>query len=134
MKEALIDTDILSYFLKGNIKVVDKFKEYLKKWGSFNIAIISYYEIISGFEKKAAYTQKTEFEELISAQNIFNLTIETVKTSAQVFGDLKRKGIEIGNSDLLIAGIAMTHDLIMVTNNEKHFTQIPKLQVENWAK
>ena len=133
MKEVLIDTDILSYFLKGNRKVINKFDDYLRQWPFFNITIITYYEILSGFEKKRAFQQRKQFEELISAHKIFNLTLETVSVSAEVFGELKRTGIEIGNSDLLIAGVALTQKFALVTNNEKHFSQIPGLEIQNWA-
>ncbi len=50
-----------------------------------------------------------------------------------IYGELKRKGIVIGNSDLLIAGLAIDSELVLVTNNEKHFKQIPTLEIENWT-
>ena len=34
--------------------------------------------------------------------------------------------------DRLIAAHALSHDLIVVTDNEKHFADIPGLKVENW--
>lgn len=36
--------------------------------------------------------------------------------------------------DLLIAGIAIENDMILVTNNERHFGRIPGLKIENWKK
>ncbi len=35
--------------------------------------------------------------------------------------------------DLLIAGTALAHDRIIVTNNRKHFERIPGLIVEDWS-
>lgn len=35
--------------------------------------------------------------------------------------------------DRLIAAHALSHDLIVVTDNEKHFADVPGLRVENWA-
>lgn len=34
--------------------------------------------------------------------------------------------------DRLIAAHALSHDLIVVTDNEKHFADVPGLKVENW--
>ncbi|MEG3165762.1 type II toxin-antitoxin system VapC family toxin [Sphingomonas sp. PB2P19] len=35
--------------------------------------------------------------------------------------------------DRLIAAHALSHDLILVTDNRKHFTDITHLKVENWT-
>jgi tRNA(fMet)-specific endonuclease VapC len=38
-----------------------------------------------------------------------------------------------GSFDRLIAAHALSHDLIMVTHNEKHFADVPGLKIENWT-
>jgi tRNA(fMet)-specific endonuclease VapC len=38
-----------------------------------------------------------------------------------------------GSFDRLIAAHALSHGLIVVTHNEKHFADVPGLQVENWT-
>ncbi|MEH6826513.1 type II toxin-antitoxin system VapC family toxin [Parasphingorhabdus sp.] len=38
-----------------------------------------------------------------------------------------------GSFDRLIAAHALSHDLIMVTHNEKHFADMPGLKIENWT-
>ena len=35
--------------------------------------------------------------------------------------------------DRLIAAHALSHDLILVTHNEKHFADVPGLKIENWT-
>lgn len=35
--------------------------------------------------------------------------------------------------DRLIAAHALSHDLVVVTDNEKHFADVPGLKVENWT-
>ncbi len=57
MKPALIDTGIISYFLKGNEKVFIRFQEYLKNYDTINISTITYYEVISGLTFKNANKQ-----------------------------------------------------------------------------
>ena len=54
MKETLLDTDILSYYLKGDTDVDKKVKEYLKKSPTLVISKITQYEILSGLEYKKA--------------------------------------------------------------------------------
>ena len=56
------------------------------------------------------------------------------KTAAAIQADLRKKGTEIGHTDTLIAGIAMTSELQLVTNNTDHFKRIKGLEITNWAK
>lgn len=45
---------------------------------------------------------------------------------------LVRGGTPIGTNDLLIASIALGHNLAVVTRNTSEFTRIPGLRVETW--
>jgi len=47
LKQVLIDTDIISYFLRNQANVVKKFKSYLNEFQTINFCIISYYSITS---------------------------------------------------------------------------------------
>ncbi|MCF8373912.1 MAG: hypothetical protein K9H64_19975 [Bacteroidales bacterium] len=42
MKQAIIDTDTLSFFFRGNRKVVSKIDKYLIEYGFIHISIIVY--------------------------------------------------------------------------------------------
>lgn len=64
MKETLIDTDILSLFLRGNKNVKSKVEEYLKYYPEINISILSYYEILSGLKHRDANKQLESFLKL----------------------------------------------------------------------
>lgn len=43
MKPALVDTDIISGFLRGNTKVVENAEKYLQSYDAINFSIITYY-------------------------------------------------------------------------------------------
>jgi tRNA(fMet)-specific endonuclease VapC len=45
---------------------------------------------------------------------------------------LEKKGTKIGPNDLIIAAIALTHDLILVTHNTDEFGRVPGLRIEDW--
>ncbi|MCF8056119.1 MAG: hypothetical protein K9K37_05730 [Desulfocapsa sp.] len=48
---------------------------------------------------------------------------------------LKKKGTSIGPGpyDLLIAGLARSRNMTLVTNNTKEFERIDNLRLENWV-
>jgi len=130
--EALLDTDILSFYFKGDFKVIENVNSYLKEFDQLNISIITYYEIIGGLKFKKANNQLKEFEIFVSNNNIIYISEESAQISGDVYADLRSKGKIIGTSDILIAGIALENDLTLVTNNKRHFEAISKLKIENW--
>lgn len=132
MTESLVDTDILSFYFKGDSKVVNRFTDYLKRFDVINISIITYYEILGGLKFKKAEKQLKEFEEFINNNTIIHISEESAKTSGGIYADLRLRGITIGTSDILIAGIAIENELTLITNNEKHFNSIQGLKTENW--
>lgn len=132
MKQSLIDTDIISYFLKGNSNVVKHVENYVNLYGKLNISIITYYEILNGLMYKDAKKQLESFEKFAKNCNIINLSPKTVHISAEIFSNLRKSGQVISHTDVMIAGIAIENDLVLVTNNISHFERVPDLIVDNW--
>ena len=54
------------------------------------------------------------------------------ETYADIRADLTAKGTPIGANDLMIAAIARTHNLILVTHNTREFGRVADLQLEDW--
>jgi len=132
--ESLVDTDILSFYFKGDQKVVDKFNEYLREFDVINISIITYYEILGGLKFKNAEKQIKEFEEFVNNNTIIHISEESAKISGDIYANLRKSGITVGTSDILIAGIALENELTLITNNERHYESIQGLNIENWKK
>ena len=57
-----------------------------------------------------------------------------IETFSELKVNLQKSGSSIDDFDLLIASTALTMNLILVTNNEKHFNRIKGLKIENWSK
>ena len=53
--------------------------------------------------------------------------------AALIYADLYRRGELIGDADILIAATALVENLVLGTNNERHFRRVAGLAVENWA-
>jgi tRNA(fMet)-specific endonuclease VapC len=134
MKPSMLDTDILSEFLRGNQKVINKVDDHLKEYGFISLSIITYYEILNGLLYKDAKKQLTRFEDFVALNKVIPLTLRMAKTAAVIQADLRKKGTEIGHTDTLIAGIAITSELQLVINNTDHFKRIKGLEIKNWTK
>ena len=62
------------------------------------------------------------------------LTEESVMISSDIYANLRKAGTPIDDIDILIAGVAISNNFILVTNNEDHFNNIEELEVLNWSK
>lgn len=132
MKSSMLDTDVLSEFLRGNLKVTNKVEQYVNGFGAINFSIITYYEILNGLLYKDARKQLSKFEDFASLNKIIPLTLRSVQLSANIQADLRKNGTQIGHTDTLIAGIAIANDLQLITNNTAHFERIKLLKTSNW--
>ncbi len=132
MNPALLDTDILSGFLRGNPKVVKHAEKYLQTYDAINLSIITYYEILNGLLYKDAKSQMKRFEEFAEMSKVLPLTMRATRMAAEIYADLRRKGKPIGHTDSLIAGIALSNNLELVTNNTEHFRRVKGLRLINW--
>jgi tRNA(fMet)-specific endonuclease VapC len=126
----MLDTDISSYIIKRRpSSLVEKFE---KHGETFNVSVMTAAELRFGAEK-AARPKLTELVEAYLARlAILDWTNEVTRHYARIRSVLERSGTPIGNMDLLIASHAVSLGMIVVTNNLKHFSNVPGLKVELW--
>ncbi len=134
MKPVLVDTDILSMFFRNNHNVVSHFKKYLTHYEKMNLSIITYYEILSGLKHRDALKQLDLFLEFVKHNAILPLTEESTTISSDLYASLRKMGSPIDDIDILIAGIALSNNLVFVTHNEEHFKRIKGLDIVDWSK
>ena len=71
-------------------------------------------------------------EQLIPVVQWLPITEPISLHAGELSATLRKKGIEIGVVDTLLAATARTNSLTMITRNQRHFDPIPDLTVENW--
>jgi len=133
MKLVLVDTDILSLFFREHRNVVTCFREYLQGHRQINLSIITYYEIVSGLRHRDARKQLHSFLEFAQRNAVLPLTEHSVTISAEHYASLRSKGQPVDDIDLLIAGVALTNNLVLATRNRKHFGRIEGLEIVDWS-
>lgn len=132
MKEPLLDTDTVSYFLKGFPNVVRQSNETFNQLSYLNISVVTYYEVMNGLLIKDAQKQLSNFLEFVQVCHVHHITTEIAHLAANIQAGLVRKGRIIGHADVLIGATAIHHNLKIVTNNQSHFSQISNLELYNW--
>ena len=129
----LLDTDTCIYLLNGELKV----KNQVAQVGIESLAVAN---ITKGELYFGAYNSiqvKNNLERIQAffttpAPQILPLDEKVMEIFGQLKAELRRKGQLIGDIDLLIAGVAISNNLTLVTNNTKHFERIPNISLENW--
>lgn len=70
------------------------------------------------------------------ALKLFNII--QIEKAFEIFAEekvrLNNQGILIPDFDLLIGSTALSTNMKMVTNNEKHLKRLKGIQLENWTK
>jgi tRNA(fMet)-specific endonuclease VapC len=133
MKKCLLDTNVLSYFLRGNPVVVEKFRLYRQHYSYLSFSIFTYYEIKSGLLYKDSYKQMQRFENLAAASEIISYDKAIADTASQIYDNLRKRGLLITPIDLFIGATAISCNYRLITGNIKHFQNIPALDYEDWS-
>ena len=130
----LLDTNICIYLIKQKPpEVFERFEQ--ESIGDIGISAITVSELYYGAEK----SQQRERNQKALEQFLLPLIIAEFDYRASlIYGkiraELERKGKSIGPLDTLIASHAVSMDTTLVTNNEKEFSRVKGLRVENWIK
>jgi vapC-like nucleic acid-binding protein len=129
----LIDTDIIIFALRGDKTVLAKFEE--NKNIPISISMITYAELVFG--AKRSQNERTNMLKVNRIREIYpveELNIGIMELFADIKANMYSKAMRIEDLDLFIAATAIYNGLTLVTNNTKHFKNIPLLKLENWKR
>ena len=132
MKRCTLDTNIITAFLKNDSRVVERVSDYLEFFDKLTINIISYYEILRGLKDLGNEEKIERFEDFIQENELVSIGKEAVEKAAEIYAYLKKEGNLIEDADILMAGSAIVEDLVLITNNIKHFERVKGLRLDNW--
>lgn len=90
-------------------------------------------ELVFG-AKKSLHREKNEKKLKIFFQEFECLFFDdhAVESYGEIRSYLERLGNPIGGNDLLIAAIAIAHDLSLITKNTREFSKIASLKITGW--
>ncbi len=128
----LLDTNMCIYIIKKKpLSVLRKFEQL--EVGQVGMSLITYGELLYG-AKKSAYSEKSFaiLQELTRSIPPLPMPINAAKYYGEIRSKLEQQGKIIGGNDLWIASHALASELALVTNNEKEFSRISHLKIENW--
>ena len=131
MKYAL-DTNIITYYLKGNAKILDKVDSEAKN-DKIVIPPFAYFEVKKWLLAVNSKNKLQAFEKLFEEYGIDSVDEDMFNLALSLYIKLRKAGIAVDDGDLLIAAYCIKKSFVLVSNNVKHFEKIEGLQIVNWA-
>jgi tRNA(fMet)-specific endonuclease VapC len=133
MARYLLDTNILSDAMWNRDGPVVK---EITRVGQDQVctSIIVASEMRYGAAKRASLRVSRRVSELLSTIDVLALEPPVDRVYGDLRVTLERAGRIIGPNDLLIAAQAIALGMTLVTDNEREFSRVPGLRVENWLR
>ncbi len=132
MKKYLIDTNICIYYIKGKFDLDQKFEKADPE--NCFISEITLAELKFGVEN----SENKDKNQKVLDNFLTGVTIIPIFHSIDLYSKekarLRKAGTIIDDFDLLIGVTAVTHNLIMVTNNARHIGRVKGIAIEDWTK
>ncbi|ABI93328.1 type II toxin-antitoxin system VapC family toxin [Roseobacter denitrificans] len=131
----MLDTDICSYLMREHPAAVLRAMEKQVEAGEdICISVITYSELRLGAARSQA---RAKYDGLIDALSdrldfIADWSTKEADRFADVQSHLLGQGAPIGANDTMIAAHALSLGAVLVTNNQRHFSKIEELVLENW--
>jgi tRNA(fMet)-specific endonuclease VapC len=129
----LLDTNIVSDIVRNPQGKIAK-KIFTVGETKVCTSIIVAAELRYGAEKKRSPRLSAQLEVVLGALEILPFERPADLSYGSIRAQLERTGKTIGANDLLIASHALTLGYTVVTDNEKEFSRVEHLPVENWLR
>jgi tRNA(fMet)-specific endonuclease VapC len=129
----LLDTDIVVFFLRGQPRVIRSVEIHASDPKA--ISVITHGELTYGALKSERPAENlAKVRRIAEIFPIIDVSRAIMETFGSLKGELERKGKRIDDFDLILGSTALHLNYTVVTNNERHFRDIPGLGLENWAR
>ena len=129
-----LDTNVIIHYLRGEAKVCENFNNAVMRGDNLVIPKIVDYVMRSGFRVLPAVKKEAAYNILVGEGfcAVVDMDEYSWKRAEQVYADLCRKHLTIGETDILIASFCIENNVTLVTNNIKRFEGIDGLEITDW--
>jgi tRNA(fMet)-specific endonuclease VapC len=126
----LLDTNIVSAHMKHAGLLNHRFFQYRGRIAVPTIVVGEFYAW--AFMNAATARRLENLHNVLGDLSILTYDVECAQQFGRLRGILKSKDVTVPDADLMIASIALAHDLTLVTHNTADFQRIPNLRLDDW--
>ena len=117
MTDYLLDTTEIIDYGRGHPPTVALLNELYEKENSLGCCDVVIVEVYAGVREK----DRSNIKELIEALRFYPADREVAKMAGQFINDFNRQGIRLTVADAIIAAVAVSYHLVLITKNQKHY-------------
>lgn len=129
----LLDTNIVSDLLRNpSGKVAQRIRQVGESRVCTSIVVAA--DLRYGAEKKGSPKLSAQLEAILSVLEVLPLDPPADKAYGIIRSQLEKSGRPIGANDLLVASHVVTLGYTLVSDNEREFSRIENLHLENWLR
>jgi tRNA(fMet)-specific endonuclease VapC len=126
-----VDSDFIADLDRGKDAAFAKLDELEQRGEVVYTTAINVAELYHGANNSQSIEQSTaKVEKILDKFLILDLDYKSAKTWGRLSAQLKSNAI--GERDLFIASIALSHKQSLLTRNSRHFERVPGLTMESW--
>ncbi len=126
----LLDTNICSAHMRRPAGLAHRF---LQHTGRLAVPSLVVAELFAGaYHRSDPASLLGKLDELLEDLEVLDFDRRCAERFGVVRGGLLRQGISVNTVDLMIASVALVHDLTLVTHNTADFQNVPGLRLDDW--
>lgn len=129
----LLDTYIISDMVRHPVGCVAAL---IRQVGADRVctSIVVAAELRFGETKRGSARLLARIDAALDMLDVLPLEPPADRLYGELRADLERRGQPIGANDMLIAAHALAAGCVLVTDNEREFSRVPGLKIENWLR
>jgi len=127
----MLDTDTVSFALRGIGAVAARLAE--RKPSELCMSAITLAELRFGAAKRASRKIRRAIDAFVTGVDVLPFDDAAAERFGAIAAALSDGGEPIGQMDTLIAAHALSIGATLVTNNDRHFSRVSGLTIQNWT-
>jgi tRNA(fMet)-specific endonuclease VapC len=126
----LLDTNICSFHMRRPGGLAHRFFQYA---GGIAIPTVVLAELFAGAYRHSNPARLLSLiTDLLQEVAVLDFDSVCAEQFGRLQGGLMQQGITVPVADLMIASVALVHNLTLVTHNSADFQNIPGLRLDDW--
>ena len=128
-----LDANAIIHVINREAVVVQRFNKAVIDNIPLVIPSVVDYEVSRGFYHTPNPRKEAVYNSMRQNCPVVEVDAPIWDNAAQLWAELRKRGVTIGDADILIASFCLVNGYTLVTNNTKHFTGITGLNLEDWT-
>lgn len=126
----LLDTDTCSGHMNRPAGLTHRFLQHMGRMAIPSVVLAELYAGAYLMNDPGRLLRR--IEEFVTAVDVLDFDSACASEFGKIRGVLRRKGVTVGPIDIMIAAVALAHDLTLVTHNTADFADVPGLRLADW--